>query len=297
MDQITDNIFLGNSYDARHCKHYLVENGITAILNCAKDLDNPYISSKDGFETAQCGLLDSKDNTRFAAYSAVYQLVNLINRKHKVLVHCHEGRSRSAMVVASYLLNFTDMGFETLRESLSYIKTKRDEIYFPPKDVFCCFCNLNFSSIPKDSNMNKITDHIFIGDSKSASDKHRLKKNNITAILNCAKDLDCVLSHKDGFEVAKCGLNDSRKNDENAIKSAVIQLANLMALDHTVLVHCGAGKSRSALVVAAYLFYFTDFIEGNSLDDYLRFIKEKRDINYPPTEIVECFENIEWKVI
>lgn len=102
MDRIIKNIWLGNSHDAIHSLHELKKHGITAVMNCARDLDNPNLSFKD-FELSHCGFVDGGGNTVQAAYAAVIHLANLVNKGHQVLIHCHEGKSRSAVVLVYYI--------------------------------------------------------------------------------------------------------------------------------------------------------------------------------------------------
>jgi len=147
MDEITRGIWLGNSHDAIHSRKELKENGITAILNCAWDLKNTQLSHKDGFEIAQCGLRDSKDNNVFAIYSAVLQLANLVKNNHFVLVHCHEGRSRSAWVVAYYL--YAIENFDTIEEAFDYIVSCRPEVYNPPREIKESFDKCNVDLLKK----------------------------------------------------------------------------------------------------------------------------------------------------
>lgn len=96
MNRITGQIWLGSSADAAN-----LEGDIDAVLNCAFDLANPNQWSR--VLLAQCGLMDGPGNPLAAYYSAVTQLANLVNLGRKILVHCHQGESRSVAVVLCYL--------------------------------------------------------------------------------------------------------------------------------------------------------------------------------------------------
>ena len=121
MTKITSNIWIGNSHDALHEKEVLKREGITAILNCAWDLKNEMLSHTDGFVMAQCGLSDDGLNSVYAAQSAILQLANLVEKEHKVLVHCHMGRSRSVLVVIYYLYIFENKS-ESIKLQQSNVK-------------------------------------------------------------------------------------------------------------------------------------------------------------------------------
>ena len=141
MQQISTKIFLGNSHDAIHSKDILKELGVTAILNCAFDLHNNKLSHKDGFEIAQCGLVDGGGNNLYGMVSAITQLASLILKGHVVLVHCHEGRSRSAFVILCFLMAFLN-DFDTdeqreivLNETLSEMMEKSPDINMNSKHM------------------------------------------------------------------------------------------------------------------------------------------------------------------
>lgn len=108
-------LFVGNSHDAR------APEGVTAILNCANDLDVP---APDGVVRSKCGLIDGNGNRMAAYYSAVLQLAVLMHQNHRVLVHCHEGRSRSVMVALSYMRLWGEVGWD---EGLAIIRQTRPE--------------------------------------------------------------------------------------------------------------------------------------------------------------------------
>ena len=157
MTKITSTIWIGDSHDALHEKEVLKSEGITAILNCAWDLENREVSFKDGFVMAHCGLSDDNLNSIHAIYSTLYQLCNLIEKGHKILVHCHGGRSRSVLVVVYYLylfenksesirlptskdeVSFKEIAKETVESILNRISKLRPEIDNPPKPLIECF--------------------------------------------------------------------------------------------------------------------------------------------------------------
>lgn len=129
MDRITTNIWLGNTHDAKHSIPELKAAGITAVMNCAKDLDNE-LSFRD-FTLSHCGFVDGGGNTIQAAYAAVLQLASLVAEGHKVLIHCHEGKSRSATVLA-YYIHAKQASEVTLEDIIQKIKEKRPRVDIAP---------------------------------------------------------------------------------------------------------------------------------------------------------------------
>ena len=123
MDQITENIWLGNSRDARKLEE-LERAGITAILNVAIDLPNrvqhPEIVS------SHTGLVDGPGNGPARYLSAILQLAALTQAGYTVLVHCHEGISRSPFVVACLLV--VARAQPDLYAALNYIAQRRPQI-------------------------------------------------------------------------------------------------------------------------------------------------------------------------
>lgn len=93
---ILDNIAIGNSQDSKTANNLQ----FNAILNVAIDLD-----FEDNFKWRyKVGLLDGPGNEPLTFVSAVVLLHSLVKQGKKILVHCHEGKSRSVMVVATYLI-------------------------------------------------------------------------------------------------------------------------------------------------------------------------------------------------
>ncbi len=117
MTEIVPGIWIGNSRDARNAE-LLRKNGIKAILNCAVDLAYEMPSE---FVQAKVGMVDGPGNPTRSFYIAV-QVLSMLKDIGPVLVHCHEGRSRSVSVVAAYL---TDKEEYSLDDAYNFIAGKR----------------------------------------------------------------------------------------------------------------------------------------------------------------------------
>ncbi len=130
MTQITDKIWIGNSQDAKNIQA-LKDAGITAILNCAIDLA-PALGWKDGFKHYHIGLVDGPGNGRLIYHAAASILYHLMESE-KTLVHCHEGRSRSAMVVAMALASKLHEGhMSMIPQMIDFVKEKRPIVDIHP---------------------------------------------------------------------------------------------------------------------------------------------------------------------
>jgi len=136
FSKITSDIFIGSAHDAlfRHPEE-LKYAGITAILNVAKDLSNNRQLHKQ-FTMCHIPLTDGEANSKGMCMLAVAALHALIEDGHKVMVHCHEGKSRSTAVVATYLA--TESEDKTLNQMETEIKEKRGIAQIQPdlKKIF-----------------------------------------------------------------------------------------------------------------------------------------------------------------
>jgi len=135
MDKIRDNIYLGNSHDAKHSKAELQAAGITAVLNVAKDLTNDKLTHRD-FELYHVGFMDGGGNNPIVCACALMLFNGLLQNGHKVMVHCHEGKSRSAALVAAHLMACGE--FWDINSAESYLKSIRPAVEIKPelKELF-----------------------------------------------------------------------------------------------------------------------------------------------------------------
>ena len=126
MDFVTERIAIGNRHDAEN-NNMLTENGITAVLNVAFDLDISYY--EDGvpahrfeIEYHKAGMIDGPGNKPTTLAAAIYMLEQLLERHDKVFVHCHAGASRAPTTVSTYLAYAQNTSFD---EALEFVQTKR----------------------------------------------------------------------------------------------------------------------------------------------------------------------------
>lgn len=117
--KISDRIWLGNSWDANN-----PPPECNAILNCAFDLFNN-VGWNRHIHLAHCGMIDGPGNPVSAYRSAILQLSALVDYDKRVLVHCHQGHSRSVSVVIGYF-NMTDSrGWDYWKQ---FVRERRPEI-------------------------------------------------------------------------------------------------------------------------------------------------------------------------
>jgi predicted protein tyrosine phosphatase len=145
-------------------------------------------------------------------------------------------------------------------------------------------------------NYNMIIPNLYLGNIKSANDEDFLKKNNITAIVNCTENepYHTYFNNKPKLRLA---VQDSKeeKNMEK-FKVEIIKSINFIekniSENKPVYVHCYWGLMRSATVVAGYLIKKYNI----SHIDAINIVKEKRPSAlsslYNFNEILEYLEKL-----
>ena len=98
LSQITENIFLGNIYDAQN-KDKLIKLGITKVLSLITDSQLLFYP-----KTIEHKLIIIQDLPRENIIQYFGECLLFINDDKKILVHCFAGASRSATIIIAYLM-------------------------------------------------------------------------------------------------------------------------------------------------------------------------------------------------
>lgn len=124
IDLIFPNFYIGNSRAAREYD-ILKQYSITTVVNVARDLNDPCFS---GITTIKFGLIDglSGDNKLSTVIVAVQTILTLLSNGETVLLHCHEGISRSGAI--GLLVIMCEQGLLP-RQAEDYLCEKRPIIY------------------------------------------------------------------------------------------------------------------------------------------------------------------------
>jgi len=121
---ITDNIYLGNAYNARDY-YKLKDQNIGLIINCTKDIPN-YFEEYGEIEYERVDVQDVNGADILPYIKKVVPIIEKYiekNPKKNILVHCFMGSSRSASIVIGYLMKKLSL---RRRDALNLAKQKRD---------------------------------------------------------------------------------------------------------------------------------------------------------------------------
>ena len=128
--------------------------------------------------------------------------------------------------------------------------------------------------------VNLIIPRIYLGDHRAASNKKWLKDNNISVVFNCTKHLpfDASIKHRYRVPVDDSLMEEDLKKMGIWSFEVVYKLWKQYQSGANILIHCHAGRQRSAAVVAMFLMFLTK----KSLHEVINFIRSKRPVAFYP---------------
>ncbi len=122
MSLIVEGLYLGD-YTHATTKSWLKKNGITHIVNCAKEHKKYF---PNDFVYLELELDDAEDQMIYGAMEKSYVFIkNALERAGNVLVHCHAGISRSSSMVIYYLMKEYHLPFD---RAYMITKYKRNQV-------------------------------------------------------------------------------------------------------------------------------------------------------------------------
>lgn len=106
---------------------------------------------------------------------------------------------------------------------------------------------------------NKVMDRLYLGNFQAAKDRDFFKDKRIKAVLNCTRDIPNHFAHNKEIEYMRIPVEDSLKDKDfklmfeymPSIVEFIHKHVNLQK--HNILIHCWAGRQRSAISIAAFL--------------------------------------------
>lgn len=122
--QILPHLYLGCRKVAT-CLPGLRQCGVTHILNVTSSIPNEF-QDLEGFVYKQIAVEDNLDVDMQQHLSGAFQFIEEAREcGHKVLVHCHAGKSRSVTIVLAYLMKFYAY---TLDSAVEYVERRKSDI-------------------------------------------------------------------------------------------------------------------------------------------------------------------------
>ena len=95
---IIDNLFLGNMDNAKSIE-FITNNSIKKIINVTVDVENYF----DNINYLNIRVDDSKNVQLNIYFNRIFNFIN-DNKEVNILIHCRQGKSRSASFVIAYLM-------------------------------------------------------------------------------------------------------------------------------------------------------------------------------------------------
>lgn len=126
----------------------------------------------------------------------------------------------------------------------------------------------------------EILPNLWLGSIIIAKNNEFFQDHDIDIVINCSTDIPFYSNYTKNIRVK---VND---NEEESEINKMTQYLNVMSdficknlqLHKKILVHCYAGKQRSATIIAAYLMKYASM----KLDDAIASIKSKRPNAFSP---------------
>mmetsp|Transcript_1943 Transcript_1943/g.3363 ORF Transcript_1943/g.3363 Transcript_1943/m.3363 type:complete len:240 (+) Transcript_1943:1781-2500(+) len=119
---------------------------------------------------------------------------------------------------------------------------------------------------------------IYLGSDVVARDFDKLKASGITHVINCAADYSADYHKERGIQYLSFHLKDhTRENIECCFYETIDFIEEAKRQNGRVFIHCVQGISRSTTLILCYMI----FTQKVTLDDGLKFIRERRQIANP----------------
>lgn len=140
-----------------------------------------------------------------------------------------------------------------------------------------CWTNSHSSKFYNTEEYNEIIPNLYIGNIDSAKNIKFIKDKKIKVIINCSNSIPNYFQYNTNIEYYRLGVDDSLLNEDIELMAKYLPqyvniINNSLLQNKPVLVHCYAGRQRSACLIAAYLIYKYKY----SIEDAYKYIISKR---------------------
>ena len=130
--KVLTRLYLGG-YQCSENREFMTTTKIKAVMNCTKSLANTFLcDTKLGIEYLRIPVNDSLKDLDINKMTKLMDLAAEFIHKHidvlkkNILVHCVQGRQRSAACVVAYLMKYRGLSPE---QACGYVMSKRHEAF------------------------------------------------------------------------------------------------------------------------------------------------------------------------
>lgn len=218
---------------------------VVMIVNVARRVGDATVCDEPNGRIYWLPMLEEEREEACARYLARYgrELIAGLRRGAVVVVSCQEGVHRSAEFAKQ--LNVACLQAATADSNSHDVICGR----FPAQRI--CGCTIPCRVAMKEVRISQIREKLYIGPVQAAYQDEAMIARGIRAVIN-ASGSDYTL--RSGVEYLSIELEDEPSASlESAIRQALPFISKQTAAGDGVLVHCQAGKSRSASLCAAWL--------------------------------------------
>jgi protein-tyrosine phosphatase len=142
VDEILPGVWLGNEATSQS-KDFMIRNNIKLVVNASKNIPSKFLGSIHYIrvpvdDPGIPGILTTRQNEDVKimreCLPIVLSAIHKFQKKRKnILIHCHAGAQRSAIIMAAYLL-YSGICDE-INDSINHVVKKRNIAFFSGKSV------------------------------------------------------------------------------------------------------------------------------------------------------------------
>jgi protein-tyrosine phosphatase len=169
-----------------------------------------------------------------------------------------------------------DKTYDYLFKQPSHSKVER---IYPNKTYYDYFFNIINQYYFFFSNPTHIIDNIYLGSAFNAASYNTLTNLNIKKVINVTQEISPYFNQNLEYKTYKL-YDNNLDNISNYLDDSYEYIMNTK---DNILIHCYMGSSRSATIVIYYLMRKYDM----TLEQAIKFVKEKRNIVNPTNKFIE----------